>query len=87
MRGELTIRGERVDLSRMRANLLNVIARSDHITPSCQSEPIMAKVGSADKELVPDQRWPHRNHGRQRRQQVHLAPHQRMASPSLEVTP
>jgi len=51
MRGELVIRGERVDLSRIHANLLTVIAEGDHITPSCQSEPIMAKVSSADKEL------------------------------------
>jgi polyhydroxyalkanoate synthase len=51
MRGELMIRGQRVDLSRIHANLLTVIAEDDHITPSCQSEPIMAKVSSTDKEL------------------------------------
>ena len=51
MRGELVIRGERVDLSRIHANLLTVIAEGDHITPGCQSEPIMSKVSSADKEL------------------------------------
>ena len=51
MRGELMIRGERVDLSRIHANLLTVIADGDHITPSCQSESIMSKVGSPDKEL------------------------------------
>jgi polyhydroxyalkanoate synthase len=45
------IRGERVDLSHIHANLLTVIAEDDHITPSCQSEPIMSKVSSADKEL------------------------------------
>lgn len=49
--GALSIRGERVDLSRIRANLINVIAEGDHITPPCQSESIMGKVGSADKEL------------------------------------
>jgi polyhydroxyalkanoate synthase len=51
MRGELVIRGERVELSRIQANLLTVIAEGDHITPSSQSEPIMSKVSSADKEL------------------------------------
>jgi len=51
MRGELVVRGERVDVSRIRANLLTVIAEADHITPPRQSEPIMSKVGSADKEL------------------------------------
>ena len=51
MKGELVIRGQRVDLSRIRANLLTVIAEGDHITPSCQSEPIMSKVSSSDKEL------------------------------------
>ncbi|MFZ0685104.1 MAG: alpha/beta fold hydrolase [Terriglobales bacterium] len=52
MRGEWIIRGERVDLSRIRANLLTVIAEGDHITPPCQSRAIMSKVSSPDKELV-----------------------------------
>jgi polyhydroxyalkanoate synthase len=51
MKGELMIRGERVDLSRLRANLLTVIAEGDHITPPCQSEAILSKVGSSDKDL------------------------------------
>ena len=51
MRGEFVVRGERVDLRRIRANLLTVIAEADHITPPCQSESIMSKVGSQDKEL------------------------------------
>ena len=51
MKGELLIRGERVDLTRLRANLLTVIAEGDHITPPCQSEAILSKVGSSDKEL------------------------------------
>lgn len=49
--GTLKIRGEQVDLSQLRASLLNVIAESDHITPPCQSEGIMDKVGSEDKEV------------------------------------
>lgn len=52
MKGELVIRGERVDLSRLRANLLTVIADGDHITPPCQSESLVNKVGSHDKEVV-----------------------------------
>ena len=40
-----------MDLRRIRANLLTVIAEADHITPPCQSESIMSKVGSQDKEL------------------------------------
>jgi polyhydroxyalkanoate synthase len=51
MNGTLTLRGERVDLSKLRANLLNVIAEADHITPPCQSEGVMDKVGSRDKDL------------------------------------
>ena len=51
MKGELMIRGERVDLRRLRANLLTVIAEGDHITPPCQSEAILAKIGSTDKEI------------------------------------
>jgi len=51
MRGEMMIRGERVDLSCVRANLLTVIAEGDHITPPCQSKAILSKVSSKDKEL------------------------------------
>jgi len=51
MRGEMMIRGERVDLSRLRANLLTVVAEGDHITPPCQSKAILSKVSSKDKEL------------------------------------
>jgi polyhydroxyalkanoate synthase len=51
MRGEWEIRGERVDLSNIKANLLTVIAEGDHITPPCQSKAILSKVSSVDKEL------------------------------------
>jgi polyhydroxyalkanoate synthase len=51
MRNEWMIRGERVDLSRITANLLTVIAEGDHITPPCQSAAILSKVSSKDKEL------------------------------------
>ena len=51
MKGELMIRGQRVDLSRLRANLLTVIAEGDHITPPCQSDAMLPKVGSSDKEF------------------------------------
>ena len=51
MEGTLRIRGERVDLSQIRASLLNVIANGDHITPPCQSESILEKVSSTDTEL------------------------------------
>ncbi len=52
MQGTLMIRGQRVDLSRLRANLLTVIAEGDHITPPCQSEPVTPKVGSKDKTVM-----------------------------------
>ncbi len=51
IQNELMVRGERVDLSRIQANLLTVIAGADHITPPCQSETLNSMVGSADKEL------------------------------------
>jgi polyhydroxyalkanoate synthase len=51
MEGKLVLRGERVDLAKLRANVLNVIAEADHITPPCQSEGVMARIGSQDKEL------------------------------------
>lgn len=49
---DLVIRGERVDLSHIRASLLNVIALADHISPPCQSESIMDKVSSEDKLML-----------------------------------
>jgi len=52
MNGTLTMRGERVDLSNLRANILNVIALADHITPVCQSETVMEKISSTDKQLL-----------------------------------
>ena len=51
MEGTMSLRGERVDLKRLRASLLNVIAEADHITPPCQSERIMDEIGSDDKEI------------------------------------
>lgn len=51
MEGTLIARGERIDLANLRASVLNVLAESDHITPPCQSEQAMTKIGSADKEL------------------------------------
>jgi polyhydroxyalkanoate synthase len=49
--GTLMIRGERVDVGNIRANLMNVIAEADHISPPCQSEALMSKFGSQDKEV------------------------------------
>ena len=51
MQGTWLIRGETVDVSHIRANLFTLIAGADHITPPCQSETIVERVGSTDKEL------------------------------------
>lgn len=50
IQNQLQVRGELVDLSKIQANLLTVIASGDHITPPCQSEAITGKVSSKDKE-------------------------------------
>jgi polyhydroxyalkanoate synthase len=52
MQGTWVLRGERVDVGRIRANLLTVIAGADHITPPCQSENLLGKVSSVDKQLL-----------------------------------
>ena len=52
MKGTLQLRGETVLLEKIKANLLNVIAEADHITPPCQSEGIMEMVSSEDKEFL-----------------------------------
>lgn len=50
IRNELVIRNQVVNLAKIEANLLTVIAGADHITPPCQSESILGKVSSQDKE-------------------------------------
>jgi len=47
---EWKLRGEVVDLKRLRANVLTVIAAADHITPPCQSETLLSKISSTDTE-------------------------------------
>jgi poly[(R)-3-hydroxyalkanoate] polymerase subunit PhaC len=49
--GKLVLRGERVDLAKLTASVLTVIAEADHITPPCQSTGAMDHFGSQDKEL------------------------------------
>jgi polyhydroxyalkanoate synthase len=51
MEGTMHLRGELVDLKKLTANVFNVIAEADHITPPCQSERIMDLIGSQDKRL------------------------------------
>lgn len=52
MKGTLMVRGQVVDLARVQASVLNVVATEDHIVPPCQTEGVMPKIGSADKELL-----------------------------------
>jgi polyhydroxyalkanoate synthase len=52
VKGEMTLRGERVDLGDIRAALLDIIATEDHITPPPQSEGAVARFGSADRQVV-----------------------------------
>jgi polyhydroxyalkanoate synthase subunit PhaC len=52
VKGTMTLRGERVDLGSIRAALLNLIATEDHIVPPCETEAVMDKIGSQDKQLL-----------------------------------
>jgi polyhydroxyalkanoate synthase len=51
LEGRMMLGGQRVDLKHLTANVLNVIAEADHITPPCQSERVMDLIGSQDKQL------------------------------------
>jgi polyhydroxyalkanoate synthase subunit PhaC len=51
IRGVHEVRGEVVDLSRIRAALLNIVAQFDHLVAQSQAESIMDLVSSQDKEL------------------------------------
>lgn len=52
MEGRLLLRGERVELQRLRAKLLTVIADADHLVPNQQSLGILERVGSQDKQVL-----------------------------------
>ncbi|MGZ3637872.1 MAG: alpha/beta fold hydrolase [Ktedonobacterales bacterium] len=52
MDGTLKLRGEPVDLGHIHTSVLNLIATEDHIVPPEQTEGVMAKIGSDDKQLL-----------------------------------
>ncbi len=52
MEGTMTLRGERVNLGQVKADVLNLVATDDHIVPPGQTVGIMPKLGSKDKELM-----------------------------------
>lgn len=52
VKGTWQLKGEAVHLENLRANLLNVIAEADHITPPCESENLLPKFGSKDKTMI-----------------------------------
>jgi len=49
--GTYSVDDETVDITRVRANLLSIIADRDHITPPCQSEGAFHKFSSPDKTI------------------------------------
>jgi polyhydroxyalkanoate synthase len=49
VRGTLEMGEHRVDLNRITASLLNVVAVDDFVAPPCQSEPVLDLVSSTDK--------------------------------------
>lgn len=51
-RNELEVGGRRVDLGSIRLPILHVVAEHDHIVPYACSKPLIARVGSEDKEEV-----------------------------------
>jgi len=52
VKGEFTLRGQRVDLSAISCPLLNIAGTRDHIVPVRQSEPVTALVSSRDAESL-----------------------------------
>jgi polyhydroxyalkanoate synthase len=51
IKGQHQIQGQPVDLANIRASLLNIVAKYDHLVAQSQSETIMDAVSSEDKEL------------------------------------
>lgn len=52
IKGELIVRGQRVNLKNITANVLNIGASKDHIAQPKQLEPLMDAIGSIDKTLA-----------------------------------
>lgn len=52
VKGEVTIKGERVDLSRISAPLLTIAGAKDHIVPPTMARPLVDLVSSPDREYV-----------------------------------
>jgi polyhydroxyalkanoate synthase len=52
MDGTMRLRGEPVDLGKVRASTLAIVANEDHIVPPGETVGVMDKLGSQDKELV-----------------------------------
>jgi polyhydroxyalkanoate synthase len=50
-RGELVLRGQRVDLAKISCSLLAIAGKKDHICTPPQAEAVMSLVGSQDKEF------------------------------------
>jgi polyhydroxyalkanoate synthase len=51
-KGELELRGRRVELSNIRCPVLNIAGEKDYICPLSQAKPTMDLVGSEDKEML-----------------------------------
>ena len=49
--GKHQIHGQPVDLANIRASLLNIVAKYDHLVAQSQSETVMDAISSEDKEL------------------------------------
>ncbi len=52
VRGEVDLRGRRVDLSNIRCSVLNISGRWDYVVPPSQTRATTALAGSRDKESV-----------------------------------
>ena len=50
--GTLDLGGRRVDLARITAPFLHVVAQHDHIVPTAASAPLIGMIGATDKEEV-----------------------------------
>ena len=51
IKGQHEIEGQHVDLAKIDASLLNIVAKYDHLVAQSQSESLMELVSSEDKEL------------------------------------
>jgi len=85
VKGQIFLRGRRVDLSRITCPVLNIAGKRDHICTLPQAEATMRLIGSKDKEFFCPGRWTCRPCDRFRCQEESVASSEKLVRASFKI--